>query len=58
MESCSIEILDASLIDIGIDTSLPRTSMTMKIENDIEEDTGNAKTGLQISARSTSRKST
>ena len=44
MESCSIEILDASLIDIGIDTSLPRTSMTMKIENDIEEDTGNAKT--------------
>ena len=44
MESCSIEILDASLIDIGIDTSLPRTSMTMKIENDIEEDSGNAKT--------------
>ena len=44
MESCSIEILDASLIDIGIDTSLPRTSMTMKIENEIEEDSGNAKT--------------
>ena len=44
MESCSIEILDASLIDIGIDTSLPRTSMTMKIENDMEEDSGNAKT--------------
>ena len=44
MERCSIEILDASLIDIGIDTSLPRTSMTMKIENEIEEDSGNAKT--------------
>ncbi|MEC7503070.1 MAG: hypothetical protein VX381_02375 [Candidatus Thermoplasmatota archaeon] len=44
MESCSIEILDASLIDIGIDTSLPRTSMTMRIENEIEEDSGNAKT--------------
>ena len=44
MESCSIEVLDASLIDIGIDTSLPRTSMTMKIENEIEEDSGNAKT--------------
>ena len=44
MESCSIEILDASFIDIGIDTSLPRTSMTMKIENDIEEDSGNVKT--------------
>ena len=44
MESCSIEILDPSSIDIGIDTSLPRTSMTMKIENEIEEDSGNAKT--------------
>ena len=44
MESCSIEILDASSIDIGIDTSLPRTSMTMKIENEIEEDSGSAKT--------------
>ena len=44
MESCSIEILDASLIDIGIDTSLPRTSMTMKIENEIQEDSGNSKT--------------
>ena len=44
MDSCAIEILDASLIDIGIDTSVPRTSMTMKIENDIEEDSGNAKT--------------
>ena len=44
MESCSIEILDASLIDIGIDTSHPRTSMTMKMENEIEEDSGNAKT--------------
>ena len=44
MESCSIEVLDASLIDIGIDTSLPRTSMTMKIENEIQEDSGNTKT--------------
>ncbi len=44
MESCSIEIMDASLVDIGIDTSLPRTSMTMKIENEIQEDSGNAKT--------------
>ena len=44
MERCSIEILDASLIDIAIDTSLPRTSMTMKIENEIEEDSGNGKT--------------
>ena len=44
MERCSIEILDSSLFDIGIDNSLPRTSMTMKIENEIEEDSGNAKT--------------
>ncbi|MEC7406706.1 MAG: hypothetical protein VX461_03085 [Candidatus Thermoplasmatota archaeon] len=44
MDSCAIEILDASLIDIGIDTSAPRTSMTMKMENEIEEDSGNAKT--------------
>jgi len=44
MERCSIEILDTSLIDIEIDTSLPRTSMTMKKENEIEEDSGNTKT--------------
>jgi len=44
MEWCSIEILDNSLIDIEIDTSLPRTSMTMKMENEIEEDSGNTKT--------------
>ena len=44
MERCSIEILDTSLIDIEIDTTLPRTSMTMKKENEIEEDSGNTKT--------------
>ena len=44
MSRCSIAVLDNSLIDIEIDTSLPRTSMTMKIENEIEEDSGNTKT--------------
>ena len=44
MERCSIEILDAGLMDIAIDTSLPRTSMTLKIENEIEEDSGSTKT--------------
>jgi len=44
MERCSIEILDTSLIDFEIDTSLPRTSMTMKIENEVEEDSGGTKT--------------
>ena len=44
MERCAIEILDNSAFVFEIDTSLPRTSMTMKIENEIEEDSGNTKT--------------
>ena len=44
MERCSIEILDTSLIDFEIDTSLPRTSMTMKIENEVEEESDSTKT--------------
>jgi hypothetical protein len=45
MARCSIEILETSVIDdIAIDTSLPRTSMTMKIENELEEDSGSTKT--------------
>ena len=44
MERCAIEILDNSAFVFEIDTSLPRTSMTMKIENEIEEDSGNSKT--------------
>lgn len=44
MERCAIEILDNSAFVIEIDASLPRTSMTMKIENEIEEDSGNTKT--------------
>ena len=44
MERCAIEILDNSTFVFEIDTSLPRTSMTMKIENEIEEDSGNSKT--------------
>ena len=44
MARCSIEILDPTLIDIAIDIDLPRTSMTMKIDNEVEEDSGSTKT--------------
>ncbi len=44
MGRCSVEILDPALIDITIDTNLPRTSMTMKIENEVEEESGSTKT--------------
>ena len=51
MDSCAIEILDASLIDIGIDTSVPRTSMTMKMENEMRRIQAMPRHGLQILAR-------
>ena len=44
MGRCSLEVLDPALIDITIDTNLPRTSMTMKIENEVEEESGSTKT--------------
>jgi len=44
MERCSIEILDASLFELEIDATLPRTSMTMKIENEADEESGGTKT--------------
>ncbi len=44
MSRCSIEILDIAEINIEIDTSLPRTSMTMKIENEVQDDSGNTRT--------------
>ena len=44
MTRCSIEILDSSMFDISIDTDLPKTSMTMKIENEAEEETDSTKT--------------
>ena len=44
MARCSIEILDPSLFEMAIDTELPRTSMSMKMENQIEEDSGSSKT--------------
>jgi len=44
MARCSIEILDPSVIDIAVDTSLPRTSMTMKTENEVEEESDSTKT--------------
>ena len=44
MARCSIEILDPSMFDISIDTNLPKTSMTMKIENEAEEETDSTKT--------------
>lgn len=44
MARCSIEILDPSMMGVTIETDLPRTSMSMKIENEIEEDSGNSKT--------------
>lgn len=44
MERCAIEILDSSAFVIEIDTNLPRTSMTMKLENEIDEDSGNSRT--------------
>ena len=44
MTRCSIEILDSSMFDISIDTNLPKTSMTMKIENEAEEETDSTKT--------------
>jgi hypothetical protein len=44
MERCAIEILDSSAFVIEIDTNLPKTSMTMKLENEIDEDSGNSRT--------------
>ena len=44
MARCSIGILDPTVIDIAIDTGLPRTSMTMKIENEVQEDSGSTMT--------------
>ena len=44
MARCSIEILDPSIFEMTIDTELPRTSMSMKLENEIEEDSGSSKT--------------
>ena len=44
MTRCSIEILDPSMFDISIDTNLPKTSMTMKMENEAEEETDSTKT--------------
>ncbi len=44
MARCSMEILDSSLIDIAIDTGLPRTSMTMMEENEVVEESGSTKT--------------
>ena len=44
MARCSIEILDPSVINIAIDTGLPRTSMSMKIQNEVQEDSGSTKT--------------
>ena len=44
MARCSIEILDQSVIDISIDTGLPTTSMTMKIENEVQEESDSSKT--------------
>ena len=44
MTRCSIEILDSSMFDISIDTNLPKTSITMKMENEAEEETDSTKT--------------
>ena len=44
MTRCSIGILDPSMFDISIDTDLPTTSMTMKMENEAEEETDSTKT--------------
>ena len=44
MSRCSVEILDSTEINIAIDTSLPKTSMTMKIANEIQDDSGSTKT--------------
>ena len=44
MTRCSIGILDPSMFDISIDTDLPKTSMTMKMENEAEEETDSTKT--------------
>ncbi|OUW22612.1 MAG: hypothetical protein CBD33_01325 [Euryarchaeota archaeon TMED173] len=44
MSRCTTEILDNTEIEIEIDTSLPRTSMTMKIENEVQEDSGSTRT--------------
>ena len=44
MARCTAELLDPSEFNIEVDTSLPRTSMTMRIENEIQEDSGSTKT--------------
>ncbi len=44
MARCSIEVMDPSRFIISVDTNLPRTSMTMKIENEVVEESGSTKT--------------
>jgi len=44
LQRCAIEILDPSEYNIAVNTNLPKTSMTMKFENQVEEESGNSKT--------------
>ncbi len=44
MARCSIEVMDPSRFSISVDTSLPRTSMTMIVENEVVEESGSTKT--------------
>ena len=44
MDRCSIEVMDPSKFRISVDTQLPRTSMTMKIENEVVEESESTKT--------------
>ena len=41
---CSIEVLDPSEYSMTVNTNLPKTSMTMKFENELEEESGSSKT--------------
>ena len=44
MARCSIAVLDLSVAYLGIDTNLPRTSMTMKLENEFQDESSSTKT--------------
>ena len=44
MARCSVEVMDPAKFSTSVDTSLPRTSMTMKIENEMVEESGSTKT--------------
>ncbi len=44
MARCSIGILDHPVNNLAIDTNLPRTSMTMKLENEFQDESSSTKT--------------